>query len=113
MVGLPVPRMMLLRGPLRVRALVPMRWPRTGRPRRWRCRGRYRIHQAFDIHRYLATQVAFDRDAGDLTAQAIDFGLGQVPRPWRRASPFALVQSLCDIGRLMPKIEVRAITTCF
>src|SRR5262249_44803257 len=25
-----------LRGPLRVRALVRVRWPRTGRPRRWR-----------------------------------------------------------------------------
>src|SRR6188472_3329553 len=25
-----------LRGPLRVRALVCVRWPRTGRPRRWR-----------------------------------------------------------------------------
>ena len=25
-----------LRGPLRVRALVWVRWPRTGRPRRWR-----------------------------------------------------------------------------
>src|SRR5690606_32002267 len=24
------------RGPLRVRALVRVRWPRTGRPRRWR-----------------------------------------------------------------------------
>ena len=26
----------VLRGPLRVRALVLVRWPRTGRPRRWR-----------------------------------------------------------------------------
>ena len=25
-----------LRGPLRVRALVRVRWPRSGRPRRWR-----------------------------------------------------------------------------
>src|SRR3954468_6364282 len=27
---------MALAGPLRVRALVCVRWPRTGRPRRWR-----------------------------------------------------------------------------
>src|SRR5205085_725428 len=26
----------VLRGPFRVRALVLVRWPRTGRPRRWR-----------------------------------------------------------------------------
>src|SRR5579875_2423175 len=30
----PVPT--VLRGPFRVRALVRVRWPRTGRPRRWR-----------------------------------------------------------------------------
>src|SRR5690606_38400035 len=28
--------LMALRGPLRVRALVRVRWPRSGRPRRWR-----------------------------------------------------------------------------
>src|SRR5688572_6985631 len=28
--------LMALRGPLRVRALVRVRWPRIGRPRRWR-----------------------------------------------------------------------------
>src|SRR5690606_14085738 len=28
--------LMALRGPLRVRALVRVRWPRRGRPRRWR-----------------------------------------------------------------------------
>ncbi len=27
---------MVFVGPLRVRALVLLRWPRTGRPRRWR-----------------------------------------------------------------------------
>src|SRR5687768_10865983 len=31
-----LPATCIRRGPLRVRALVLVRWPRTGRPRRWR-----------------------------------------------------------------------------
>src|SRR5690606_16765305 len=35
--GLYIPYCLIaLRGPLRVRALVRVRWPRSGRPRRWR-----------------------------------------------------------------------------
>ena len=32
----PFVSLIALRGPLRVRALVRVRWPRTGKPRRWR-----------------------------------------------------------------------------
>ena len=44
-----------LAGPLRVRALVWVRWPRTGRPRRWRRPAiAAEIHQPLDVHRILA-----------------------------------------------------------
>src|SRR3546814_3686201 len=46
--------LMALRGPLRVRALVRVRWPRSGRPRRWR-RPRY---QARSIRRLMAMPIS-------------------------------------------------------
>src|SRR5690606_10808178 len=36
------------------------------------------VHQALDVHRHLAAQVALDQPLGDLRAQRRDFGLGQV-----------------------------------
>src|SRR6185436_12434274 len=36
------------------------------------------IHQAFDVHRDFAAQIAFDRQLADLRAQGSDFGLGEV-----------------------------------
>ena len=36
LVGAFLPRPTVFFGPLRVRAFVFVRWPRTGRPRRWR-----------------------------------------------------------------------------
>jgi hypothetical protein len=59
--------------PLRVRALVCVRWPRTGRPLLWR------RPQALDVHRGFAAQVALDREVGvDRFADLQDFRVGQV-----------------------------------
>jgi hypothetical protein len=49
------------RGPFLVRALVCVRWPRTGRPRRWRDPAvRADVHQALDVHRDLGAQGTLD-----------------------------------------------------
>src|SRR5262245_43177213 len=39
---------------------------------------RAEIHEALDVHRHLAPQVAFHRDLGDLRAQRRDLGLGEI-----------------------------------
>src|SRR3954470_22786564 len=36
------------------------------------------VHQPLDAHRHLAPQVAFDRELGDLLAQAVHVGVGEV-----------------------------------
>ena len=51
-----------LAGPLRVRALVWVRWPRTGRSAAMaQAAIAAEIHQTLDVHAGLATQVAFDQ----------------------------------------------------
>ena len=51
----------VLRGPLRVRALVWVRWPRTGRPRRWRTPAiALDGLQALEVHADFAAQIAFN-----------------------------------------------------
>src|SRR6185436_9569842 len=69
-------------GPRRWRALVLVRWPRTGRLRRWR-RPRY---EPISIRRLMlsatSTEVALDLVAAvDQLAQAVDLLFGQVAHP--------------------------------
>ena len=75
-----------LAGPLRVRALVCVRWPRTGRPRAMaQAAVAAEIHQPLDVHRHFAPQIALDRVvAVDRLADADDLVVGQrvdAPRP--------------------------------
>src|SRR5574337_146936 len=36
------------------------------------------VHEALDVHRDFAAQITLDRELGDVDAQRLDFGLGQV-----------------------------------
>ena len=74
---------MALAGPLRVRALVWVRWPRTGRLLRWRKAAvAAQIHQALDVHGGVAAQIAFHQEvAVDDFADLDDFGFGQIAHP--------------------------------
>ena len=72
-----------LAGPLRVRALVWVRWPRTGRPRRWRKPAiAAEVHQPLDVHGDLAPQIALDHVvAVDHLADLQHFLVGQLRHP--------------------------------
>jgi len=64
------------RGPLRVRALVRVRWPRTRQAALVALAAvASQVDQALDVHRYFAAQVALDRVARDLHAQRVELGL--------------------------------------
>jgi len=73
------------RGPFLVRALVCVRWPRTGRFLRWRP-PRYDVHQPLDVHRDFRAERAFHFVVPfDHLAQPGDLGVAQIAHPRVRA----------------------------
>ena len=70
-------------GPLRVRALVWVRWPRTGRPLAVaQAAIAAEVHQPLDVHRDVPAQIALDPVvAVDDLAQARDLGIRQLVDP--------------------------------
>jgi len=100
-----------LRGPLRVRALVRVRWPRIGRPGDGGNRGSNRCPSTLDVHGCLAAQVAFDRELADLVADAFQVVVSQVLDLLEYGIPVAS-QILRARARPMPKMAVRPISAC-
>ena len=82
-----------------MRALVWVRWPRTGRPLAVaQAAIAAQIHQPLDVHRHFAAQIAFDEIvAVDDFADLDDFGVGQVVDAalWRDAD---LLADLLGLG---------------
>ena len=74
-------------GPLRVRALVWVRWPRTGKPAAMTQPAvAAEVHQPLDVHRDLAPEIALDDEvAVDDVANLADLGVGQLG--WCAAPP--------------------------
>ena len=68
------------RGPFLVRALVCVRWPRTGKAAAMANAAiRSDVHQALDVHRDFGAQGAFDAiRLLDLLAEPVDVGVGEV-----------------------------------
>ena len=73
-------------GPLRVRALVWVRWPRTGQALAVAdALVAADLDLALDVLGHVAAQVALDREVlVDVGADAVDLVLGQVATPWCR-----------------------------
>jgi hypothetical protein len=65
---------------LRVRALVCVRWPRTGRLRRWRSPAvALNFDQPADVHLDLLAEIPFHAALGfDRLAEPVNFFLGKV-----------------------------------
>jgi hypothetical protein len=69
-----------LRGPLRVRAFVRVRWPRTGKtPAVTESTIATDIHQPLDVHRRLSTKITLDRELSDLIANFFKISVRQDP----------------------------------
>ena len=74
-----LPATVPLRGPLRVRALVWVRCPRTGRSGDGGSRGRTEFDEALDVHRDVLAEIAFDVALVlNHLADAVDLVLAQV-----------------------------------
>jgi hypothetical protein len=59
------------------------------------------VHQALDVHRHLAAQVAFDRQLADLVADLLQVAVGQV-LDLLRVGDAAASQIFCAVVRPMP-----------
>jgi hypothetical protein len=59
------------------------------------------VHQALDVDRHLAAQVAFDRQAADFLADLLQIGVGQVLDLAIEGTPLAS-QIFCAVVRPMP-----------
>ena len=96
------------RGPFLVRALVCVRCPRTGRPRRWRM-PRYDadVHQSLDVHRDLGAERALDPDRPlDHLAQPCDLGVREIAHPRCRGST-PVSSRICGAGGPADAEDVR------